>query len=163
MPYDTSFWPETNLPGLNIDLSYFAPTDEGSSQLSSVWTKSPINSLSGASQFSSLQLELPSDDMGEGTIMGLDTIGSGRKDLLRRVAGLGLEEGGLLQPDFEFDEDGNLVELEGRARTPHLSQKFPDGVRESEGLFERRDDVDGQLWGDRVSVGHGCEYRGRTG
>lgn len=25
-----------------------------------------------------------------------------------------MEEGVLLQPDFEFDEDGNLIELEGR-------------------------------------------------
>jgi meiotic recombination protein REC8 len=146
--------PETNLPGLDIDLSYFAPTDEASSQISSLWTKSPINSLSDVSQLSSLQIEFQSDDMGEGTFMGFEDIGSERKDLLHRVAGLGVEQGVLLQPDFEFDEDGNLVELDGRARTPHLGQKSTAVVRESDGLFERETE-DGKPRNDRVSVGHG--------
>ena len=86
--------------------------------------------------------------------MGLDDIsGSARKDIFGQVAGLGLgEEGGLLQPDFEFDEDGNLVELEGREKTPSLSQKSPPRVRDSGGVFERRQEEQGQLWDDQVSV-----------
>ena len=47
--------------------------------------------------------------------MGLDDVhGSGqKKDLFGQITGLGLgnEEGVLLQADFEFDEEGNLVEL----------------------------------------------------
>ncbi|KAJ5969096.1 hypothetical protein N7501_005344 [Penicillium viridicatum] len=138
LPYDPSFLPETALPGLEIDLSYFtATTDDSSSQLSGLWSKSPNNSLSGTSQLSSLHLDLPSDDiLGDGTILGIDEINRSaqKKDTFGNMAGLGLgnEEGVLLQPDFEFDEDGNIIELGAREKSPH-ARKSAVGPRESEG------------------------------
>lgn len=148
MPYDPSFLPETGLPGLDIDLSYFAPVDD-SSQLSSLWTKSPINSLSGASQLSSLQLDLPSDDLiAEGNTVP-DDVRSAKKDMFGQIAGLGLEEGVLLQPDFEFDEDGNLVELGGKVLSPSRRHKSPGAP--SEGMSERLPAEQIQFDEDQVS------------
>ncbi|KAJ5870172.1 hypothetical protein N7455_005113 [Penicillium solitum] len=138
LPYDPSFLPETALPGLEIDLSYLTPTtDDSSSQLSGLWTKSPNNSLSGTSQLSSLHLDLPSDDiLGDGTILGIDEINRSaqKNDTFGNMTGLGLgnEEGVLLQPDFEFDEDGNIIELGAREKSPH-ARKSTVGPRESEG------------------------------
>ncbi|KAJ5607734.1 hypothetical protein N7537_004353 [Penicillium hordei] len=138
LPYDLSFLPETALPGLEIDLSYFtATTDDSSSQLRGLWSKSPSNSLSDTSQLSSLHLDLPSDDiLGEGNILGIDAINMSaqKKDTFGNMTGLGLgnEEGVLLQPDFEFDEDGNIIELGAREKSPH-ARKSTVGPRESEG------------------------------
>jgi meiotic recombination protein REC8 len=113
--------------------------------------------LSGASQLSSLHLELPSDDiLGEGTILGIDEINESaqKKDPFGNVTGLGLgnEEGVLLQPDFEFDEDGNIIELDTRGKSPH-ARKSTLGPRESEGPT---DDQQRQLGGDSVSTKHPC-------
>lgn len=73
-----------------------------------------------------LQLDLPSDDLPNqgGFASETDVPGSmQRQDPLRRLLGpdFGDEEGFLLQPDFEFDEDGNIIELDrrpGDRRTP---------------------------------------------
>ncbi|KAJ5372919.1 hypothetical protein N7517_004925 [Penicillium concentricum] len=154
LPYDPSFLPETALPGLEIDLSYFtATTDDSSSQISGLWTKSPSNSLSGTSQLSSLHLELPSDDiLGYGTILGLDENNGSlqKKDKFGNMTGLGLgnEEGVLLQPDFEFDEDGNIIELGARRQSPR-ARKSTVGPRESEGLA---DDQQRQLSEDPMQI-----------
>ncbi|KAF3017980.1 hypothetical protein E8E15_005337 [Penicillium rubens] len=154
LPYDPSFLPETALPGLEIDFSSFTTTtNDSSSQLSGLWIKSPNNSLSGASQLSSLHLELPSDDiLGEGTILGIDEINESaqKKDPFGNVTGLGLgnEEGVLLQPDFEFDEDGNIIELDTRGKSPH-ARKSTLGPRESEGPT---DDQQRQLGGDSMQI-----------
>ncbi|KAJ5171133.1 uncharacterized protein N7500_003916 [Penicillium coprophilum] len=154
LPYDPSFLPETALPGLEIDLSYFtATTDDSSSQLSGLWTKSPNNSLSGNSQLSSLHLELPSDDiLGDGTISGLNEINGSvqKKDKFGNMSGLGLgyEEGVLLQPDFEFDEDGNIIELGAREQSP-CARKSTVDLRESEGPT---DDQQRQLYEDPMQI-----------
>lgn len=146
LPYDPSFLPETALPGLDIDLSYFHSVDDGS-RLSNLWANSPINSLSGVSQLSSLQIELPSDAVvGEESILGLEDVQSALKDVLGQVAGLGLEEGVLLQPDFEFDEDGNLVELDSRVRSPRKSAE-PRSEH-----FSERIQAQEQPWDDQVSI-----------
>ncbi|KAJ5502642.1 hypothetical protein N7463_005516 [Penicillium fimorum] len=156
LPYDPSFLPETALPGLEIDLSYFTTsTDDSSSQLSGIWTKSPNNSLSGTSQLSSLHLELPSDDiLGDGTILGLDEINGSvqKKNIFGNMTGLGLgnEEGVLLQPDFEFDEDGNIIEL-GTKGQPPRARKSTVGRMESERPtdYQRR-----QLSEDPMQIGN---------
>ncbi|KAJ9488580.1 hypothetical protein VN97_g4723 [Penicillium thymicola] len=138
LPYDPSFLPETALPGLEIDLSYFtATTDDDLSQLSGLWAKSPNNSLSGTSQLSCLHLDLPSDDiLGDGTVLGIDETNRSaqKRDPFANMTGLGLgnEEGVLLQPDFEFDEDGNIIELGAKEESPH-ARKSTVGPRESEG------------------------------
>lgn len=163
LPYDPSFLPETALPGLEIDLSYFtATTDDSLSQLSGLWTKSPNNSLSGTSQLSSLHLDLPSDDiLGEGTILGIDEINRSaqKKDTFGNMAGLGLgdEEGVLLQPDFEFDEDGNIIELGAREKSPH-ARKSTVGPRESEGPIN---DQQRQLDEDSVSTKRLCQNQNK--
>ncbi|OQE42332.1 hypothetical protein PENCOP_c004G02137 [Penicillium coprophilum] len=154
LPYDPSFLPETALPGLEIDLSYFtATTDDSSSQLSGLWTKSPNNSLSGTPQLSSLHLELPSDDiLGDGTIIELDKINGSvqKKDKFGNMSGLGLdnEEGVLLQPDFEFDEDGNIIELGARGQCPRARKTTVD-PRGSEGPT---DDQQRQLYEDAMQI-----------
>ncbi|KAJ5571567.1 hypothetical protein N7535_005227 [Penicillium sp. DV-2018c] len=154
LPYDPSFLPETALPGLQIDLSYFTPTaDDSSSQLSGLWTKSPNNSLSGTSQLSSLQLELPSDDVpAEGAIFGLEDINvsANRNDGVgdMRRPELGFEEGVLLQPDFEFDEDGNIIELSAQDNSP-LARKSTGRLRRS---GEAVDKQQGQLWEDPMQI-----------
>ncbi|CAG8398639.1 unnamed protein product [Penicillium salamii] len=141
LPYDPSFLPETGLPGLEIDTSAFASGDD-TSQMSSLWSRSPVNSLSMGSQLSSLRLEIPSDGgIGEGSIMGLE---EPRKDVTVQIAALGLEEGVLLQPDFEFDEDGNLIEL-GKVVSPRKNAEQSEGISEQQ---VRRD----QLWDDQILV-----------
>ncbi|KAJ5143344.1 uncharacterized protein N7515_002131 [Penicillium bovifimosum] len=154
LPYDPSFLPETALPGLEIDLSYFTSTaDDSLSQLSGLWTKSPNNSLSGTSQLSSLQLELPSDDMlGEGAVFGLEdaNASANRDDVvggMERID-MGNEQGVLLQPDFEFDEDGNIIELGAQDNSP-LARKSSDRLRQSR---EAVDNQQGQLWEDPMEV-----------
>jgi meiotic recombination protein REC8 len=84
--------------------------------------------------------------LGEGTLMGLDDVhGSGQKDPFGQITGLGLgnEEGVLLQADFEFDEDGNLVEV----GSPKPGQKSSVGPLGCDGLDQ------GQGWdGDQASI-----------
>lgn len=144
-------------------MSYFtATTDDSLSQLSGLWTKSPNNSLSGTSQLSSLHLDLPSDDiLGEGTILGIDEINRSaqKKDTFGNMAGLGLgdEEGVLLQPDFEFDEDGNIIELGAREKSPH-ARKSTVGPRESEGPIN---DQQRQLDEDSVSTKRLCQNQNK--
>ncbi|KAJ5358184.1 hypothetical protein N7541_005342 [Penicillium brevicompactum] len=132
LPYDPSFLPETGLPGLDIDLSYLAPVDDGS-KLGTIWANSPINSLSGVSQLSSLQIELPSD----GGVGG---------DYMLGFPGLGWKKVFFFQPDFEFDEDGNLIELESRVRSPRRSAE-----PRSEHLSER-EQAQQQPWDDHMQI-----------
>jgi meiotic recombination protein REC8 len=99
-----------------------------------------------------LRLELLSDDiLGDGTILGLDEVNGSaqKKDAFGNMTGLGLgnEEGVLLQPDFEFDEDGNIIEL--GARVSPRTRKSTVGPRESEGPV---DDQHRQFGEDSVSV-----------
>jgi hypothetical protein len=63
--------------------------------------------------------------------MGLDDVrGSAQKDIFDQVAGLGQPKAeGLLEADFEFDEDGNLVEL----GSPKPEQKVSSEFAGSEG------------------------------
>lgn len=70
------------------------------------------------------------------------------------MAGLGLgnEEGVLLQPDFEFDEDGNIIELGAREQSPR-GRKSTVRSRESE---EPMEDQQQRLWEDSVSTKHPC-------
>ncbi|KAJ5335517.1 hypothetical protein N7452_007920 [Penicillium brevicompactum] len=146
LPYDPSFLPETGLPGLDIDLSYIATVDDGS-KLGTVWANSPINSLSGVSQLSSLQIELPSDGaIGGDYMLGFEDVPPVKDNVIVQVSGLGLEEGVLLQPDFEFDEDGNLIELESRVRSPRRSAE-----PRSEHLSER-EQAQQQPWDDHMQI-----------
>ncbi|KAL6239492.1 hypothetical protein BDW75DRAFT_198317 [Aspergillus navahoensis] len=120
LPYDPSFLPENNLPVLGLDLSKLNRLLEtDASQQSSVFMpKTPDLSQSALSSSSILGLNISSDenvlrDMG-GFSSEADAASSaqGGVDFGRMFASSLNDEGGvLLQPDFEFDEDGNIVEL----------------------------------------------------
>ncbi|KAL4753731.1 hypothetical protein BDW72DRAFT_209545 [Aspergillus terricola var. indicus] len=120
LPYDPSFLPENNLPGLGLDLSKLNRLLETeSSQQSNVFIpQTPDLSQSALSSSSALGLNIPSDenilrDMG-GFSSEADaaSFAKGGLDFGRVLASSLNDEGGvLLQPDFEFDEDGNIVEL----------------------------------------------------
>lgn len=145
LPYDPSFLPDVNLPGLDFDLSKFdlqpeRPTSQGSSLL---WSKSPETSQFSLPMTGQPQLDIPSSDHfnlgGFGSETDISSVQ--RRPQLGRALGLelGIEEGVLLQPDFEFDEDGNLIEFEhrptegeqiiGQRETP-----LPDEVRFNEAI-----------------------------
>ncbi|KAJ6088566.1 hypothetical protein N7486_009827 [Penicillium sp. IBT 16267x] len=144
LPYDPTFLPETNLPGLNIDFNILdLMNDERSSQWSSIWSKSPADSQSSASRVS-VHLELGSEDLllQDGTLLGFNNggMGSSHKHGLSEKLGserLGDEEGVLLQPDFEFDENGNIVEFDATRLSPRKRRKhsMPERVG-SEGVTD---------------------------
>lgn len=115
-------------------------TDESSCQYSSVWSKSPTNSHSSGSEIGPLQLDLPLDDFIEGNVLLLDNDINdsaqkqglfGRKTQTR----LGDEEGVLLHPDFEFDDNGDIVEFDVSRVSPHR--------RRPTSLIPRRGEVPG--------------------
>ncbi|OOQ82058.1 hypothetical protein PEBR_40600 [Penicillium brasilianum] len=129
LPYDPTFIPETGLPGLDINFSLFdESTDDSLTQRSGSWTTSPATSQSGNSQVGIIQLDLPADDFLRDRDVqdpGADTITSGKKrGIFGRDARLDLEdEGILLQPDFEFDEDGNIIEFDTSNMSPRKRRK----------------------------------------
>ncbi|KAL4917694.1 Rec8 like protein-domain-containing protein [Aspergillus aurantiobrunneus] len=138
LPYDPSFLPENNLPGLGLDFSKLNRSlGENASQQSSVFSPhTPDLSQSAVSSSSVLRLNLPSDDNilrdmgGFSSEAGIASSVHGGLDFGRLMASSLNEDGGvLLQPDFEFDEDGNIIELgvrqqsEGRARLPLLADE----------------------------------------
>ncbi|RAK96871.1 Rad21/Rec8 N terminal domain protein [Aspergillus ibericus CBS 121593] len=136
LPYDPSFLPEINLPGLGLDLSKFSLSiDMNLSQQSSLaWPKTPDLSQSVLSQPTSLRLDLSSDD-----IILRDVGGFSSDTNVTRYGGkaidftgiepfaLNEESGVILQQDFEFDEDGNIIELGGS----HQAETRPRGVTSS--------------------------------
>ncbi|KAE8378431.1 Rec8 like protein-domain-containing protein [Aspergillus bertholletiae] len=120
LPYDPSFLPECDLPGMRMDFSKLSlPCDIAISQDSDfVRPNTPDLSQSALSQSPGLRFSFSYND-----IIIKDADGNGPEtnvsSSVQRNINLGdlaattfAEEGGiLLQPDFEFDEDGNLIEL----------------------------------------------------
>lgn len=123
LPDDPSFIPEINLPGLGVDLSKLTLAPEvDESQQSFFWTNSPDLSQTLGQSFN-LQLDLSSDDIMRG-IGGLasesEISGSVQRKAPISASALDDEAGVLLQPDFEFDEDGNIIELAQERRSTHV-------------------------------------------
>ncbi|RAH42871.1 Rad21/Rec8 N terminal domain protein [Aspergillus brunneoviolaceus CBS 621.78] len=119
LPYDPSFLPDS-LPELILDLSSFNALTEVDQSAPTFfnWPKTPNLSQSVVSQNTSLQLSLPSDDNCAGGLGGFtsdtNTVEYGPRSIAsERVRPFPLDEeaGVILQADFEFDEDGNIVEL----------------------------------------------------
>ncbi|KAJ6151198.1 hypothetical protein N7470_007792 [Penicillium chermesinum] len=97
LPYDPSFLPETNLPGINVELPFIDLTDPDIVfPPSQFLARSPSNSHSSLPKVGNVQLELPSED----DLVGVD-----------------------LQPDFEFDEDGNIIEFDPSMLSPRKRRK----------------------------------------
>ncbi|XRM44074.1 R8 protein [Aspergillus tubingensis] len=121
LPYDASFLPENNLPGLGLDFtSLNLSLDlDLSQQPNRVWPQTPDLSQSALSQTDSLKLDLSSNR----SFGDIDGFSAGTS--VSRYGGIGIDFGGfeplqlgeesgvILQPDFEFDEDGNIIELAG--------------------------------------------------
>ncbi|KAL5339584.1 hypothetical protein BJX70DRAFT_397536 [Aspergillus crustosus] len=140
LPYDPSFLPENHLAGLCLDLSKLSRLlDTEESQQSSVFIpQTPDLSQSALPGNSDLQLNLPSDenflrniggfsseaDMGSSAHGGL-TFGRPMASSVNEDAGV------LLQPDFEFDEDGNIIELGARHQNELRQVRSASEVRDS--------------------------------
>jgi meiotic recombination protein REC8 len=140
LPYDPTFLPETGLPGMGLDIILLdAITDEGSSQYSSIWSKSPANSHSSGSQVGPIQLDFSLEDLvGVNVLFETDNDINdlGQKGGLfgKNVqAGLEGEEGVLLHPDFEFDDNGDIVEFDASRLSPHRRRPTSLNLRRSEG------------------------------
>ncbi|KAL3460599.1 Rec8 like protein-domain-containing protein [Aspergillus heterothallicus] len=123
LPYDPTFLPENNLPGLTIDFTKLTQLLEAKeSQQSSFLPETPDLSQSAVSRNSSLRLNLPSDDNIVGDIGGF----SSEADIAGSVPG-GLHLAGLMTSSFEDGGDGNIVELgprqQSEARIPILADE----------------------------------------
>ncbi|PLN86142.1 Rec8 like protein-domain-containing protein [Aspergillus taichungensis] len=144
LPYDPTFLPETNLPGLGLDLSSLILSENRSlNQESSVLLPAtPDLHQSSLALSVSPRLSFSSSDiaMRDWGRFGSDTdaTGSVQRGLgLVGIATSTFEEAGvLLQPDFEFDEDGNIVEL-GPRRASEITRR-----RESDTPVPREYDQD---------------------
>lgn len=118
-------------------------TGNNSSQQSTRWTSSPAVSQSSASQVGNIHLELPSDDVIRDAIYadGVSDVDASAQErgLFGRKgqADLEDEEGVLLQPDFEFDDLGNIVEFDASHLSPH-KRRPSASPRGSEGPFRER-------------------------
>ncbi|KAE8168092.1 hypothetical protein BDV40DRAFT_295208 [Aspergillus tamarii] len=143
LPYDSSFLPECDLPGMGMDLSKLSlPFDTTTSQHSDLlWPKTPDLSQSALSRSPSLRFSFSYDNMILKDGGGIDSetkLSSVQRsiDLRGLAATTFAEEGGiLLQPDFEFDEDGNLIEL-GEAHRETAKGKMSRHVSEAPLLDE---------------------------
>ncbi|PYH45313.1 Rad21/Rec8 N terminal domain protein [Aspergillus saccharolyticus JOP 1030-1] len=128
LPYDPSFLPDS-LPGILLDCTSFDafPVPDRSAPSYLNWPKTPDLSQSVVSQDTILQLSLSSDDTyagGLGEIAStIDVAAYGPGSMAsERIRPLPLDDeaGVILQADFEFDEDGNIVELGG---TPQVDSR----------------------------------------
>ncbi|EFQ97196.1 Rad21/Rec8 N terminal domain-containing protein [Nannizzia gypsea CBS 118893] len=167
LPHDPTFIPELMLPGLNVDLStldigldWVSPRK--SSLVSSYVPKSTASNKSAAGE---LQLNLSSSDIGgfhTGDALGyISEMSSARKEpQVELPAYFGDEAGILLQPDFEFDGDGNIIELfpkktaepresEVQVRDDRLSTMRNTGV----GLLTGEHQPDGDIVMDDIDAG----------
>lgn len=140
LPYDPTFLPETGLPGLNIDFSLFDQGYTSRVENSSFWSKSKsAESQSTFSLSNNIQVQLPDE-----VFPGVDDVfgpvsGSQVKHGLfgkDHLTGKEDEEGVLLQPDFEFDEEGNIVEFHSSHLSPRKRRKITSMPRLSEGLLD---------------------------
>ena len=140
LPYDPTFSPEINLPGINIDFSLFDLTANGiTSQQPRLWTNSPLDSQFSTTQIEVIQLELPPDDVLQDSHSLVSDADVRNSALKRGPFGKNAmedpenEEGVLLQPDFEFDENGNIIEFDVTRLSPRKRRKYNMNQPESEG------------------------------
>ncbi|KAJ6113361.1 hypothetical protein N7523_006678 [Penicillium sp. IBT 18751x] len=138
LPYDPTFLPETCLPGMGIEFILLDTiTDEVSSQYSSIWSKSPAISHSSGSQNGQVQFELPHDELIGGNLLDRmnDINSSAQKEGLfgKQIKPSVEEEGVLLNPDFEFDDNGDIIEFDASRVSPHRRRATSSSPRLSQG------------------------------
>ncbi|KAK2786225.1 hypothetical protein FQN52_007975 [Onygenales sp. PD_12] len=128
IPDDPSFIPSLMLPGLNVDLSVLEHSlDLGSPRKSSLLSSQIMLSsnanINGTPSSINLPLNVSSSSVIGGINMGSIGIGSEVSSVTKKDRHIELPAGyepehGLLEPQgFEFDEEGNIVELPVR-QTP---------------------------------------------
>ncbi|KAL2820081.1 hypothetical protein BJX63DRAFT_445000 [Aspergillus granulosus] len=139
LPYDPAILPEDNLPGLAIDLTKLTRLLEVTeSQQSSFLPQTPDLSQSAILSNSSLGLDLPSDGDILGNVDAFSPEANIGNSVRRRLdltglVGPSLEDGDvLLEPDFEFDENGNIVELGARQQSEARTVRHGSEMRENE-------------------------------
>lgn len=101
---------------------------QASSQLFDGWANSLGTLFSGDSQLGVIHLDINEDDListEDVNAINTDAVSSGKKRGLfgKRTRSDLEDEGVLLQPDFEFDEEGNLVELNEDGLSPRKRRK----------------------------------------
>ncbi|EEP81115.1 predicted protein [Uncinocarpus reesii 1704] len=112
LPEDPTFVPGLMLPGLNVDLSALDITTvlETPRKMSSLLS-SYLHGSNKSSFQREIQLQLSSSQVGTAAFGLPSQISSAQKGPQVELPAY-LEEGGvLLQPDFEFDAEGNIIEL----------------------------------------------------
>ena len=140
LPYDPTFLPETGLPGIDLEFTLLDfKINDKTSQRYELWTKSPTGSQSNTSHIGSIQLELPSDDALHDDLLGVENEGDASvtkqglfaKQSKEKAEKEEEEEGVLLQPDFEFDENGNIIEFDMSNLSPSKRRGTSDYLRGS--------------------------------
>lgn len=144
------------LPGLNVDLSALEISGDPQTphKRTSLLSSSQLQLSNKSGQLLSgemLRLNLSSSDVGGGGFAFPSQMSSARKEpeIELPVFQGGEEAGVLLQPDFEFDEEGNIVELPAtRARQDTLltggmgsEQRKTAEVREPDNAAEDQNQV----------------------
>lgn len=126
LPEDPTFVPSLMLPGLNIDLSALEITSVlETPRKTSSFLSSYLNQSDRSSQFFNrrIQLDLSSSQIGPSAIGGFglpsEMSSATKGPQVDLPAYLGDEEGVLLQPDFEFDAEGNIIELPVKGNAGH--------------------------------------------
>lgn len=163
MPYDPAFIPDFSFPILDFDLL----DSPGSTGLDPKLNSSLVSSNLGISPQSQLdfntlpQLDIDSSSATFAEFGGFSfASGSNHSPKDRdRVFGdqeLGVdEEGVLLQPDFDFDEEGNIVDI-GMTDAPQVMQIETPVRNGLGGVFE------GRVQGAQVRVGFPCKSNFRN-
>ncbi|PGG99423.1 hypothetical protein AJ79_08539 [Helicocarpus griseus UAMH5409] len=150
LPDDPSFIPDLMLPGLNVDLSALEISSSIGSPRKSSLLSSHLSSSSKSSRFSDgkLHLNISSSDIGgvDAGAFGFnsDISSTARKETQFELPAAFAEETGVLfQPDFEFDGEGNMVELPVRQAPQNKATGVSggSGARDNTGLrLETEDD-----------------------
>ena len=147
VPYDPSFLPELNLPGMG-----FEEVELRSQPIKTNATthEEPTPLFTGSSNFASessmsagggsLRLNIPPS---EDEFMMQQQDDAGRRD--PPPPPFADEEGVLLQADFEFDEDGNIIELAGSDHHHHAWEGQVDDYEITTPAVANREHVVGHV------------------
>ena len=156
------------MPGMGFDMPEFNPQLQYKNPItqSSTLRSDPVQSQSTPLSADNIQLNVSSDDFMKGVdgVDGISAAGSDvgvgnsiqrdrdRKSLFHRdPVPFADEEGVLLQADFEFDEDGNIIELGHGSMSRQNSGFVGEGMdgdeirtpgRSMKGVIARRPRVD---------------------
>ncbi|KAL1863645.1 hypothetical protein Plec18167_000741 [Paecilomyces lecythidis] len=176
VPYDKSFMPDVDIAGV-YKLLAFDPRPEflPSQRTSLLSTQGSSSDGRTNLVFDELQLHISSSDIDIMPLNGPGSVGKmSNSTVIENQVGqtmLSDEEGVLLQPDFEFDEEGNIVDLrkqggkEGGGTQDQSEAAFAYQVRGSQGHqaddFIQQDGQNEVIFGDESIPSDHVPKRGR--